>query len=148
MRRVRARALLGPAALLVALGAALLVGSGVFAAASPRGASRAVAIERDVKCPESGCGDLSVLQSEAPASVALRDQIAREVALGRSTTSILAALEDRWGTGILLTPPAGGFDDVLWIAPLCLAGLAVAGASAAAVRRRVTGRRPAQRATT
>ncbi len=135
MTRTTLRALVGPSLLLVVLGGALLVGSGAFASGSSSG-SRAVAIERDVKCPEEGCGDLSLLQSEAPVSDALRAQIAGEVARGVPTTSILAGLEARWGSGILLTPPAGGLDDVLWIAPGGLAAAAVGGAALVVVRRR------------
>lgn len=135
MRNASLRPLLGPVLLACALGAALLVGSGVFASASPTAGARATSIERDVKCPEPGCGDLSILQSEAPASIALRVRIAREVALGASTSAILQGIEDRYGSDVLLTPPSSGLDDVLWVTPVALACLACL-AGLAALRRR------------
>jgi len=131
-----ARRALGPLALCLVLGGALLIGSGVFDAGPVGPAARIASLERDVKCPGSECGDLSVAQSEAPSSVALRDEIVAGVRDGQSDSDILATIVDRYGTGILLSPPAGGLDTILWGAPVVLAAGAVASLGVFAVRRR------------
>lgn len=126
----------GPVVLCLVLGGALLVGSGAFDAVAVGPHGRIVALEREVRCPGSGCGDLSVAQSYAPSSVALRNEIVQGVDSGQSDSDILATIVARYGTGILLSPPAGGLDTVLWGAPIALAAAAIAGLCVAVVRRR------------
>lgn len=104
---------LGPVALCAVLGVALLVGSGALDAQHAGASARIAALERDVRCPGSECGDLSVAQSEAPSSIALRNEIAADVRGGQSDRDILATIVARYGTGILLSPPAGGLDTLL-----------------------------------
>jgi cytochrome c-type biogenesis protein CcmH len=130
------RHLFGPVALCLVLAAALVVGSGAFDAQHLGPAARVAALEREVACPGTECGDLSVAQSEAPSSVALRNEIAQGVHDGQSNRAILDAIVARYGTGILLSPPAGGLDTVLWGAPVVLAAGAIASLGALAVRRR------------
>ena len=128
------RGLLGPVVLCCVLGAALFVGSGVFDAGPTAAAARVAAIEREVKCPS--CLDLSVAQSEAPSSIALRHQIAAEVAAGRSDGQILSSIVARYGTQALLVPPAGPLTTALWTVPVALAVVAVAACGSVALRRR------------
>jgi cytochrome c-type biogenesis protein CcmH len=130
------RRLLGPIALCGVLGVALLVGSGAFDAQHAGAAARIAALERDVRCPGSECGDLSVAQSEAPSSIALRNEIATGVRGGQSDSDILATIVARYGTGILLSPPTGGLDTILWGAPVVLAAGAVGSLGVFVVRRR------------
>ena len=124
----------GPIALVVVLGLTLLVGSGVFDTPAPAAMTRVAALERIVKCPS--CQDLSVAQSNAPSSVAVRREIVAQVTAGASDDAILNGLVARFGPSILLVPPAGGIDDVLWIVPVALACAAVAGGAVVVVRRR------------
>jgi cytochrome c-type biogenesis protein CcmH len=124
----------GPLLLLVVLGAALLIGSGVFDTPGPAAATRIAGLERLVRCPT--CQDLSLAQATDSATIALRRQIAAEVHRGESNTAILNALIARYGTSILLEPPAGGLDDVLWIVPVVLAIGALGGALFVLARRR------------
>jgi cytochrome c-type biogenesis protein CcmH len=127
------RAWAGPLALLAVLGVALIVGSGAFDAAPPATAQRIQALERDVKCPT--CTNLSVAQSDAPSSIALRRSIAAEVRAGRTDQQILDGVVARYGTQALLVPPGAGAT-VLWAVPVVLgAGVATA-ATAGIVRRR------------
>jgi cytochrome c-type biogenesis protein CcmH/NrfF len=126
----------GPVVLCLVLGATLLVGSGAFDRSAQGPLARAIAIERDVRCPGSGCGDLSILQSRAPSSIALCNEIVAAVGQGESTSAILATIVDRYGTSILLSPPAGGLDTVLWAAPAVVAAIAIAVLGASALRRR------------
>jgi cytochrome c-type biogenesis protein CcmH/NrfF len=123
----------GPVVLCVVLAGALVVGSGIFDAPSPSAPARVAALERDVKCPD--CLDLSVAQSNTEPSIALRHEIAASVQAGQTDSQILAAITRRYGNSILLLPPPGGLDDLLWVVPTALALGAVALGARAVVRR-------------
>jgi cytochrome c-type biogenesis protein CcmH/NrfF len=112
-------------AALVVLGLALAVGAGVGSSSPQTEAERAASIEAQVRCPS--CDDLSVLQSAASSAVAVRHQIAGEVAAGESTQRIEAQLVDQYGPSILLAPPKSGLSSLVWYVP------AVAGAAALCV---------------
>ena len=128
---------LGPVACGLVLAGALLVGSGVFSGAVGTAAARVAGIERLVAAPPRG--DLSIAQSNSPGSIALRHEVAAEVARGWTDERILDGIEARYGTQILLEPPAGGLDTVLWAAPVALAiGAAGVLATVATRRRRRT----------
>jgi cytochrome c-type biogenesis protein CcmH/NrfF len=101
-----------PVAVLVV---ALVIGSGVLSARSQTPAQRASAIESIVRCPS--CIDVSVAQSEASTALAVRHEIERLVADGRSTAQIKAKLVSQYGQTILLEP--GGFP-VIWVVPIVL----------------------------
>ena len=126
--------LLGPGMLLVVLALALVVGSGAFDATAPVAAARIAGLERQVRAPSTT--DLSVAQNNAPSSIAIRQQIASEVRAGRSDHQVLADLEARYGTSILLVPPSSGLGIVLWAVPVGLAAVAVAGGAVVVWRRR------------
>ena len=104
---------------------ALVIGSGVFDAASPSAAQRAAAIEAGVRCPS--CTDLSVAQSNATTAIAVRHQIENMVAAGQSTADIDQTLVSEYGQTILLVPPDAGGVPVIWIIPAVLGAAAVAG---------------------
>jgi cytochrome c-type biogenesis protein CcmH len=90
-------------------------------------------LESMVKCP--ACDDLSVAESNATSSIAVRNDIARRVHEGQSDTKILTSLEATYGTSILLSPSTSGLGLLLWIVPLAaLMALLVAGVRL--VRRR------------
>jgi cytochrome c-type biogenesis protein CcmH/NrfF len=83
-------------------------------------------LESMVKCP--ACDDLSVAESNATSSIAVRHDIARRVHEGQSDTKILTSLEATYGTSILLSPSTSGLGLLLWIVPLAaLVALIVAG---------------------
>ena len=131
-----ARRLAGPAVLAAVLAVALLVGSGLFDAPAPAAATRVASLERLVRCPS--CLDLSVAQSNSPSSIEVRHEITAKVRAGESDAAILGALTARYGTSILLEPPGGGLDTVLWAVPLAiLVGATTLGAVVVARRRRV-----------
>ncbi len=111
------------ALLLVAVVTALVIGWH-RPAGSPR-AQRIAAIEASVKCPS--CEDLSVAQSTAPTAVAVRHDIVARVDRGQSTAQIEQYLVSRYGTSILLRPPASGAAGLVWELPL-LAGAVGVGA--------------------
>ena len=100
-------------------------------------AARAAAIESDVKCPS--CEDLSVRQSNTPPSPAIRTEITRLVAAGRSDAAIEATLVSTYGPGIILRPASTGIDLLVWVVPVIAFGLGAGGIAGLAWRRR---RRP------
>jgi cytochrome c-type biogenesis protein CcmH len=83
-------------------------------------------LESMVKCP--ACDDVSVAESNATSSIAVRHDIARRVHAGQSDTKILTSLEATYGTSILLSPSTSGLGLLLWLVPLAaLVALLVAG---------------------
>jgi cytochrome c-type biogenesis protein CcmH/NrfF len=98
---------------------ALLIGSGVFSGRPQTDAQHAAAIEAVIRCPS--CIDVSVAQSQETTALAVRHEIERQVARGRSTGQIEQTLVSQYGQTILLEPPdAAGFP-VIWIVPIVLA---------------------------
>jgi len=90
-------------------------------------------LESLVKCP--ACDDLSVAQSNATSSIAVRHDVTRRVKEGESDNKILTSLEATYGTSILLSPSTSGLGLLLWLVPLGVV-LALAYASVRLVRRR------------
>lgn len=93
---------------------------------------RAQAIAGTVRCPQ--CEGQSVASSDAPAAVAIRQEIDRRVTAGESEEEVQAALVAAYGEGVLLNPPGSGVAGLVWALPV--AGLVVAvGGLALAFRR-------------
>ena len=113
---------------------ALLVGSGIFHSSPPTPAQRATAIESVVRCPT--CEDLSVAQSSAPTAVAVRSAVSQLIAEGRSDQQIEAYLVARYGSSIVLDPPASGWSLLVWLLPLLGALAATTALVVVLVRRR------------
>lgn len=127
---------MGPIALCCVLAVTLLVGSGVLDPSHASASARITALERDVRCPD--CLDLSIAQSGTGPSIALRREIVESVRAGQNNSEILATITRRYGTSILLLPPPGGIDNVLWAVPTALAVLACALLARALLRHRDT----------
>jgi cytochrome c-type biogenesis protein CcmH len=81
-----------------------------------------------VRCPS--CEGLSVAQSNATSSIAIRHEIERKVRAGVSDSNILTSLQARYGQRILLSPSGRGVGVVLWLVPLA----AVAGGALIVLR--------------
>ena len=90
----------------------------VVGEAADPGARRAASIEAVVRCPS--CIDVSVAQSEESTALAVRHEIERQVAQGRSTAQIEQTLVDQYGQTILLEPPDSGGFAIIWIVPIVL----------------------------
>ncbi len=84
--------------------------------------SRVVHLETLVKCPS--CQDLSVAQSNATSSLAVRHEIVTMVKAGDSDTQILTTIERSYGPSVLLSPSVGGLGVLLWVGPLVVVALA------------------------
>jgi cytochrome c-type biogenesis protein CcmH len=87
-------------------------------------AQRVAAIEALVRCPS--CTDVSVAQSEESTALAVRHEIAHDVAAGQSTGQIEQTLISQYGPTILLEPPDTGGISLIWVVPVVLGLGAVA----------------------
>jgi len=103
---------------------------------------RVTAIARTIKCPL--CGGQTVADSNGSASKVIRVDIADRVAQGQSDDEIRAYYGDVYGPETLLTPSASGVVGIVWILPVVVGALALAGLVLAFTRWR---RIPAMSAT-
>lgn len=119
---------------LMLLVAACALGIGATRASGPSTqAERIDAITKRLACPT--CDGESVYVSRASAAESIRNQVARDVAVGRLTDDqIIAAIADRFKAQVLLVPRATGFDSLVWIVPVVVLVVSVA-ALAGAFRR-------------
>jgi cytochrome c-type biogenesis protein CcmH len=107
---------------------ALVAGS--TATGAPRSnAARARAVADSIKCPV--CRSQSVADSDAPASRAIRLEVARQVDAGRTDDQIRSSLAAKYGEDILLNPSRSGLAGLVWSIPVAALVLAIAGLAAA-----------------
>jgi cytochrome c-type biogenesis protein CcmH len=92
---------------------------------SPSAAARAHGLEAEIKCPE--CQGLSVADSQATTSLAIRADIKQRIADGQSDDTIRQAYVDRYGSSILLTPQSSGISLLVWVLPIVVLGVGAAG---------------------
>jgi len=118
----------------VVLVVALVVGTGVLHSSPPTAAQRAAAIDADIRCPS--CEDLSVAESSAPTAVTVRATVRQLVDAGQSDQQIQQYLVARYGSSIVLDPPAHGWSLLVWVLPLAGVAVAVAGLGTVLYRRR------------
>jgi cytochrome c-type biogenesis protein CcmH len=116
---------------------ALVIGSGVLHTTPVTAAQRAVAIETGIKCPS--CEDLSVANSSAQTAVLVRTTVRQLIGEGKSDQQIQAYLVSRYGSAIVLIPPASGWSLLVWVLPLGGGVLAIAGLVTVLVRKRMNG---------
>ena len=90
-------------------------------------------IEDEVMCVECGTV-LSV--SSSPVALQERTFIREQIAAGKDKEQIKAALVEEYGEGVLAEPGREGFNATLWIVPIVLVLLAVAGIGIAIKRWR------------
>jgi len=88
-------------------------------------AARAHDLAAELKCQE--CQGLSVADSSAPTSVAIRADIKRRIARGESDAEIRQAYVDRYGEQILLSPEGSGLGLIVWVLPVVVVALGAAG---------------------
>ena len=106
-------------ALVVIAAVALAIGSGVGRSSAPSLATRAAAVEAEIRCPQ--CEDISVAQSQASSAIQARHEITAMLAAGATTAEIERSFVARYGPAILLSPPASGLGAVVWFLPLAAA---------------------------
>ncbi len=98
-------------------------------------------IGQEVQCPV--CQGLSVADSPSQLATQMRGIIRSKLQAGEDRDSILAYFVDRYGEGILMTPPRGGAGVVIWVAPY-VGALAVLALVLWMVRRRRAAPEPAE----
>jgi cytochrome c-type biogenesis protein CcmH len=87
--------------------------------------ARAHDLETQLKCPE--CQGLSVADSQAPTSRAIRADVKRRINEGQSDEQIRQAYVDTYGESILLTPQDSGVSLIVWILPIVVLALGATG---------------------
>jgi cytochrome c-type biogenesis protein CcmH len=97
-------------------------------------AARAHELETQLKCPE--CQGLSVADSQAPTSRAIRAEIERRIAQGQSDERIRQFFVDKYGESILLSPQDSGISLIVWILPVLVLALGATGVLFALSRNR------------
>lgn len=124
-----------PALLLLVIVGALIVGRGDGTPATEQ--QRADSIASRVKCPV--CNGLSVQQSEAGLARTIYAEILRQVEAGRTDAEVTQYIVDTYGEEQLTRPDATGLGSIVWIAPVVLVVLSLAGLGAAFRRWKPTG---------
>ncbi|QFP75594.1 cytochrome c-type biogenesis protein [Deinococcus sp. AJ005] len=107
----------------------------------PAQEQRAVAIQRNLRCPLCDTGE-SIAESRSDISIKMRSSVREQIVDGRSDSEIYTFFSQRYGNFVLLDPPKTGRNLLLWGAPL----LALAGGGAALwafLRRKGTATAPA-----
>lgn len=127
------------AALVVVVAVALAVGAG-RSGGNPGLDARVMHIASEVRCPV--CEGQSAAQSQAAASVQIRDLIRRQLVAGESEKQILGGLVRSYGAGILEKPEAQGVGVLVWVVPVIAVVLAAGGLALAFRRWGGAGRRP------
>lgn len=97
---------------------------------TPRPADRSSQLAARLRCPV--CQGESIAASPSTAAIAMREQVDEMLAEGLRDDQILDHFTDRYGTWILLSPPASGPTLILWLLPL---GAAIAGVAVVISRR-------------
>jgi cytochrome c-type biogenesis protein CcmH len=118
-----------PAMALVVLAAVVVAG---LAQGRPASRDRAEALAARLRCPD--CQSISVAESDSQTARAIRAEIARLVAAGRSDPQVLDHFVARYGRWVLLDPPPRGTTLPLWVLPV--AALAAGVGVLAGYRRR------------
>jgi cytochrome c-type biogenesis protein CcmH len=116
--------------LALVVGAALVVGT--HRPGAQTADQRAAVIASEVRCPQ--CNGESAEASDAPAAKAVRQFILQGVQAGETKGQIEQQIEDRYGSDILLRPPAAGVAGLVWVLPVVALVVAV-GALVLAFRR-------------
>ena len=73
-------------------------------------------VAADLRCPT--CTGISVLDSDAPFSVQIKNEVKQQLSEGKSKSQILDFFTDRYGPWILREPPKEGVHLWAWIVPL------------------------------
>lgn len=123
MLRGPRRRLLPQVALAAAIVALLAVVVFRLLSTAPVAVDRAYALEQRLRCPV--CRSVSIAESPSATAMSMRTIVAQQVAAGRSDEQVLAYFTGRYGTWILLDPPAQGGTLLLWLLPPVVGGLGI-----------------------
>lgn len=103
--------------LVAILASALLVIGGTRTSGPQTQSDRIDSITKVLACPT--CQGESVYVSRASAAESIRAEVARQIASGqKSDDEIIAYIEARFGSRVLLVPRSTGLDAMIWILPV------------------------------
>jgi cytochrome c-type biogenesis protein CcmH len=87
---------------------------------------RIESVAKRLACPT--CDGESVYESRGASSQAIRQEIARQVADGQLTDSqIVKAIDDSYAVDLKLVPGGTGFDALIWVMPIVVLIVSIAG---------------------
>jgi cytochrome c-type biogenesis protein CcmH/NrfF len=121
-------------ALVLVVGVALAIGTLDTGSGARSDEERAAHLAAGFRCPT--CRGQSVADSDAPAAVAIRSQIDRQIDEGRSDAEIRDYVLSRYPRSEQ-APPRSGLAGLVWVLPVAGLVLAVAGLAVAFRRWRV-----------
>ena len=75
-------------------------------------------LAKDLRCPT--CTGLSVLDSDAPFSVQIKNEVKEQMKQGKTHKEIMGFFTDRYGPWILREPPKSGANLIAWVFPAAL----------------------------
>ena len=127
-------------ALVLVVGVALAIGTFDRSGGARSDEERAADLAEDFRCPT--CRGQSVADSDAPAAVAIRSQIERQIEDGRSDAEIRDYVLSRYPRSEQV-PPRSGLAGLVWVLPVAAAIVAAAALVVAFRRWRVVGDRRA-----
>jgi cytochrome c-type biogenesis protein CcmH len=122
------------AALVVVVGVALAIGTFDRGGGARSDEERAQSLAEGFRCPT--CRGQSVADSDAPAAVAIRSQIDRQIDEGRSDDEIRDYVLSRYPRSEQV-PPRSGLAGLVWVLPVAAGVVAVAALAVAFGRWRV-----------
>ena len=96
---------------------------------------RLFAIAAQLKCQQ--CVGESVADSQSPSAVQFREEIAKQMAQGRTDDEIVNFFADRYDQEILLTPPSSGVGALVWVLPVVAIAIGLVLLGAAYRRRKL-----------
>ncbi len=83
---------------------------------------RAYELDKAIMCPV--CPGESIDQSQNPLAVQMRAIVLEQLREGRTESEIKEFFVERYGTSVLMEPPASGFNLVVWVLPPLAVGAA------------------------
>ena len=83
---------------------------------------RAYELDKAIMCPV--CPGESIDQSQNPLAVQMRAMVVEQLQDGRTESEIKDFFVERYGTSVLMEPPASGFNLVVWVLPPLAVGAA------------------------
>lgn len=109
--------------LLLVLALLLLIGAGwsyVWISTPTQGTldQRVYEVASQLKCPV--CQNESAADSSASIAQQMRQVVRQQLQEGKSEQQVLRYFADRYGNGILLTPPQQGFNLLAWLMPVIM----------------------------
>lgn len=73
-------------------------------------------LNRELMCPI--CEGLTLEQSQSSIAIEMREEIKKMIIKGMSDEEIKTHYVEKYGLSILATPPANGFNSLMWIIPI------------------------------